>query len=187
MDNLLLQISKKTKLNNNLISAVKDNFELIELKKGDIILSEGQRARHIFFVEKGVLHTYYYHVDKQVTSWFYSENNFITAWSSFYTQKASYEEIKCLENCTLYKLSYERYQFLIQNFPDFANFARCLAEEMLAFLDEYSKGMFFMSAHEKYNLLLNYFPGIELRVKLGLIASFLGISQETLSRVRSKN
>jgi hypothetical protein len=58
---------------------------------------------------------------------------------------------------------------------------------MLIFLDEFNKGWSFLSAKEKYQTLLFYFPDIELRVKLGYIASFLGISQETLSRLRAKS
>jgi len=58
---------------------------------------------------------------------------------------------------------------------------------MLIFLDEFSKGWSFLSAKEKYQSLLSYFPDIELRVKLSYIASFLGISQETLSRLRTQN
>ena len=101
-------------------------------------------------------------------------------------KKPSFEEIECLEDCILYQISYNNYQRLIADFPAFGNFARLLAEEMLAFLDEFSKGWSFLTAKEKYKLLLSYLPDIELRVKLGHIASFLGITQETLSRLRAQ-
>jgi len=85
----------------------------------------------------------------------------------------------------LFSFEYYDYKKLIETYPKFERFSRLLAEEQLAFIDLYSKGYMFMSAKEKYQLLLSNIPDIELRVKLGYIASFLGISQETLSRIRS--
>ncbi|MGI9550919.1 MAG: Crp/Fnr family transcriptional regulator [Aurantibacter sp.] len=187
MQNLLQEISNGCFLSPELQRRITEDFRLSEAKKGEKILIHGNRANYLFFIDEGILHNYYYHNGKQISSWFYPENQFITAWSSFYAQKQSFEEIECLEDCVLYKISYKNYQKLIADFPSFGNFARLLAEEMLAFLDEFSKGWSFLSAKEKYQLLLSYFPDIELRVKLGYIASFLGISQETLSRLRAQS
>jgi len=75
---------------------------------------------------------------------------------------------------------------LLKTDPAFERFGRILMEEQLAFIDYYFKGVLFMTAKEKYSLLLSYFPDITQRVNLGHIASFLGITQETLSRLRSR-
>lgn len=184
MQHLLQEISNRCFLSPELQHHILNDFEEMHIKKGEKILVQGNRANYLYFIKKGVLHTYYYHDDKQISSWFYVENHFITSWYSFYAQKQSFEEIECLEDCNLYRISYKNYQRLIADFPAFGNFARLLAEEMLTFIDEFSKGWSFLTAKEKYDLLLTYFPDIELRVKLGYIASFLGISQETLSRIR---
>ncbi|MEX0288057.1 MAG: Crp/Fnr family transcriptional regulator [Flavobacteriaceae bacterium] len=186
MQNLLKEISNRCFLSPELKERILESFERIELSKGIKIVTVGKKADHLYFVKKGVLHNYYYHAGKQVSSWFYQENHFITAWYSFYTQNESFEEIECLEESILYQISYSNYQKLIADFPSFGNFARLLAEEMLSFIDKFSKGWSFLSAKEKYQLLLYYFPDVELRVKLGYIASFLGISQETLSRLRAQ-
>ncbi len=184
MQSLLQEISNRCFISPEIQQCITNDFEEIEVQKGEKILIQGNRANYLYFTKKGVLHTYYYHDGKQISSWFYSENHFITSWHSFYAQKESFEEIECLENCTLYRISYKNYQRLIADFPAFGNFARLLAEEMLTFLDEFSKGWSFLTAKEKYEILYTYFPNIELRVKLGYIASFLGISPETLSRIR---
>ena len=185
MQSLLQYISTRITLSPELKEQIASCFKIVYAKKGDKILHHNQRASHLFFIEKGILHNYYYHDGRQVSSWFYSEYFFVTAWHSLYTQKASFEEIACLEDCKLYRISYSDYQRLMADFPAFGNFARVLAEEMLVFLDEYSKAWAFLSAREKYEMLQKSFPGIELRVKLGLLASFLGMSQETLSRIRA--
>ncbi|SNZ00920.1 Crp/Fnr family transcriptional regulator [Flagellimonas pacifica] len=186
MQNLLQTISTRAYVSVPLKETLQSCFKLVETQKGDKILLENNRAGHLYFIEKGVLHNYYFHNGKQITSWFYTENQFVTAWYSFYAQKPSFEEIECLEDCALYRISYSDYQKLIADFPAFGNFARLLAEEMLAFLDEFSKGWSFLSAKEKYQLLKHSLPQLELRVKLGLIASFLGVTQETLSRIRAQ-
>lgn len=186
MQSLIQYISERASVNTELKENILHYFEPIETRKGDIILNEDTKADYLFFIKKGVLHNFYFHEHREVTSWFYTENQFITAWSSFYTQSASFETIRCLEDCILYRISYDNYQKLISDFPAFGNFARILAEEILILLDIFSKSWAYMTAKEKYNLLQQYFPQIELRVKLGLIASFLGISQETLSRIRAE-
>lgn len=185
MQQLLQYISTRAYLNAELRSRIINDFEPIKAKKGEKLLVEGKKSDYLYFVDKGILHNYYFQEDRQVTSWFYAENQFITSWFSFYSQKPSFEEIECLEDCSLYRISYSKYQKMIADFPAFNNFARLLAEEMLSFLDQFSKGWSFLSAKEKYQLLISYYPDIILRVKLGSIASFLGISQETFSRIRS--
>lgn len=186
MQNLLQYISTRCFVDPALRERLQNDFEEIEVKKGSVLLESDQRAVNLFFIDKGLVHNYYYRDHKRVSSWFYNENQFSTAWYSFYSQQASFEYIEALEDTVLYQISHAKYQKLIADFPAFGNFARLLAEENLSFLDYFSKGWAFMSAKEKYELLLSYFPDIELRVKIGLIASFLGISQETLSRIRGK-
>ncbi|WP_422104946.1 Crp/Fnr family transcriptional regulator [Winogradskyella sp.] len=186
MQDLLHYISQHAYITPELKKAILNAFQRIETKKGDSILQEGQRAKDLYFVEKGMLHNYYLHDGRQVSSWFYAEGQFITAWSSFYLQKPSFETIECLEDSILYRISFTDFQKLIADFPAFGNFARLMAEDILAVLDEFTKSWSFLSAKEKYELLLRKFPQIELRVKLGYIASFLGISQETLSRIRAQ-
>lgn len=186
MQLLIQSISKRTHCSPELQEQINSRFERVETKKGEKILLEDNRANYLYFIEKGILHNYYYQDTRKITSWFYAEEQFITAWYSFYSQQPSYEEIECLEDCILYRISYTDYQQLISNFPAFNNFARLLAEEMLAFLDQFTKGWSFLSAKEKYKQLNQHFPQVELRVKLGYIASFLGISQETFSRIRSE-
>ncbi|ANQ51497.1 Crp/Fnr family transcriptional regulator [Flammeovirga sp. MY04] len=185
MHHLLQKISQKTLITPELENRIQELFTLQEHQKSDLLLEANQRARYLYYVEKGALHNYYYHDGRQVSSWFYVEDMFITSWYSFYVQQPSFENIECLEDCTLYRISYEDYQKLIQEFPAFGNFARLLSEEILAILDQFSKSWSFLSAKEKYDLMEVYFPKIEQRIKLGHIASFLGISQETLSRIRA--
>ncbi len=183
---LLQFIGTRCYISSELRARIEQDFHRIETKAGDVLLKQDRHANKLYFIDQGLMHNYYYHDGKQVSSWFYNENQFDTAWYSFYAQKPGFEEIACLEDCVLFEITFEKYQKLIADFPAFGNFARLLAEEILAFLDYFSKSWSFLSAKEKYDLLQTHFPLIEQRVKLGQIATFLGISQETLSRIRNK-
>lgn len=163
---------------------IADAFIHERLAKHSLVLRQDKIARKLYLVESGIFRSFYSHDGRDVSSWFYKEGQWMTSWHSFYNQRAGFESIEALEECSVYSLDKHRYDELIKSSRAFESFMRLLAEEQLAFMDLYFKGYMFMSAREKYDLLLSHFPDIELRVKLGTIASYLGISQETLSRLR---
>lgn len=186
MEILIASIEESVRLNNVEKKIIYSYFDIIQQSKNELLLKEHQYSKYLYFIKKGTVRTYYEHKEKYITSWFYKEGQWVTSWYSFLRQEASYEAIETLEDCELYMISYSNYQKLILELPKFERFARLLIEDQLTFIDYYSKGYMFLSAKERYDLLLQFYPDIELRVKLGLIASFLGISQETLSRLRKR-
>ncbi|MCL3781323.1 Crp/Fnr family transcriptional regulator [Prolixibacteraceae bacterium JC049] len=186
MDRLIELVNLAIKISAEEEQIIRSYFEKVEIKNKTELLRQGQKSNQLYFIEKGLIHTYYYHDDKEVTSWFYAEENFVTSWYSFLSQAPSFEYLRALEDTTAHTITYSKLQQLYKECPAFERFGRILAEQNLAFLESYSKGYMFLSAKEKYDLLNATIPDITLRVKLGQIASFLGISQETLSRLRSK-
>jgi len=173
-----VRISESTQVN------VTKSFNREELHQGHEVIKRDRTARKLYFIESGAFRTYYDHQDKDVTSCFYLEGQWMTTWHSFYTQQPSYESIEVLEDAVVYSINKDDLAKLISTNPQIDTFMRLMAEEQVSFMDAYFKGYMFMSATEKYNLLLTTYPTIENRVKLGYIASYLGISQETLSRIR---
>ncbi len=161
-------------------------FKPEEYPKGTLLLKEGQFSKKLYFIEKGIARTFSYDKGKEVTSWFYAEDQFLTAWHSFFSQSySSFENIELLEDTKLYSITYNDYQKLLKSNLNFSIFGRKVVEYFLTVLDLYSKSYQFLSAKEKYKLVNETFPGICNRVKLGLVASVMGISQETLSRIRA--
>jgi len=187
MEDLLRHLRLKSEVTTDLEEAIRSTFKTEHIQKKVVFEKAQQVCRKLYFISTGCLRTYYYAKgDKQVSSWFYTEKQFVTSWSSFYGNQVSFEYLETLEECELYSIDVTDFQNLIRKHPTFERFARLLVEEQMVFLDTYFKGYMFLSAKERYELLLSYFPAIELRVGLGQIASFLGISIETLSRIRSK-
>lgn len=161
-------------------------FKIENLNKGDIVLTEGQIAKKLYFIETGLARTFLYDKEKEVSSWFYMETQILTSWHSFYAQAPSFEYIEILENTLAYSITYSDFQMLLDENDTFNLLGRYINEATLIALDYYSKSYQFLNAKEKYALIQETFPGILNRVKLGSIASLMGVSQETLSRLRAK-
>jgi len=170
----------------NIIDVLEKHSEQRNYKKGDLLIKEGQVAHRLYYLEKGTARTFYYHNAKDITSWIYSEDRPFTAWSSYLNNQPSFENIEILEDSIVASFTKDVLEELYLKYPAIGLYGRKMVERQLAFLDAYYKGYMFMSAKERYDLLLTVFPDITQRVNLGHIASFLGISQETLSRIRAK-
>ncbi len=183
--NQLLNTST-TPFSKEIIEALEKVAKIETLPKGSLLVKEGQIAHRLYFLEKGTARTYYYHNAKDITSWIYKENMPFTAWYSFLDKKSSFENVEVLEASTIISFTKEDLEALYRQHPSFNHYGRKMAEQQLSYLDAFYKGYLFMTAKERYDLLLATFPDVTQRVNLGHIASLLGISQETLSRIRAK-
>jgi len=154
--------------------------------KNDLLVEEGKTCKYLYFLSKGTVRTYLYQKGKDITHWIYPENSIFTSWHSYLLRKPSLEYIEATCDATIFAISYNNWQELYQNHPSLERFGRLMMEEQMAVIDDFYKGYYFLTAKEKYELLINVFPEIIQIANLGHIASMLGISQETLSRVRGK-
>jgi CRP-like cAMP-binding protein len=166
--------------------AVEEGFERLVFPKNHFLVNEGKTCRHLYFIEKGSARGFYNLDEKQVTHWFAFENDFVTSFHSFITQQPAVENIQLLEGSVLWGISKNKLEQLLTNFHDIEKLLRLAYEKYYIRLEErYVNGQF-KSAGERYDDLLVQSPHIIERVPLGYIASYLGISQETLSRVRAR-
>ena len=157
-----------------------------EYKKGTILLEQGKTCRKLYFLVSGTVRTYFYQNDKDVTHWIYINDSIFTSFNSYILQKPSVEFLETTEDSNIVSITYSEWQFLYKKYPELERFGRLIMEEQMAAIDEFYKGYYFLSAKEKYNLLIESYPEILQKANLGHIASMLGISQETLSRIRGK-
>jgi len=172
-------------LSPDLWAKVQVHLQYDERKKGERLLRSAQICDRIYFLKKGLVRTYYEQGGKEYTSWFYDKGQYFTSWYSFYCRRESFEFIEVLEDAELYFLEYKDYQSLQDSEPELLRIAKYVAEEATAFLDYSNMGHARRTAAERYRDLLYFFPDIELRTKLSHVASFLEVSQETLSRIRA--
>ena len=158
----------------------------ISKKKGEFVAEEGKTAKHLYFLASGVARTFLYLNGKDITHWISLENSLITSWHSYISQKPALEYVELTQDSQLVQISKESWNLLYEKHPELERFSRLVLEEEMAVIDEFYKGYYFLTAKEKYELLVSKAPEIVQKANLGHIASMLGITQETLSRIRGK-
>ena len=151
-----------------------------------MLIKEGRIERSVYIIEKGIARAFSRKEDKEITFWFGSESNILLSYNSFFLREPGYENIELLENSILYKVSDSVLLNLYQTDLEMANWGRKLAESELINLEESFINRQFKTAKECYEDFIKSSPDILQRVQLGHIASFLGISQVTLSRIRAE-
>jgi CRP-like cAMP-binding protein len=155
--------------------------------KGHILVKPGSVCTSIFFVEKGLTRTFYYKDGKDVTDWFSPENTFAVSIVSFITQQPDRRGIELLEDSNLWALDYNDLEMLCNQHHEIERFTRLLAANGILMTQERFDDLHFATAAERYKKLIDRQPTILQRAHLGMIASYLGITQETLSRIRSQH
>lgn len=186
MQQLFNHISNYYALGTDASEALNSCFEKISLSKNAYLLNEGQVCRHLYFAEKGALRGFYNLDGKEITHWFAFENDFVTSFHSFITKEPAVENIQLLEGCILWAISKETLTSLFDRYHEIERLMRIAYEKYYIRLEERFVNAHFKTAKERYEDLLHQTPHILERVPLGYIASYLGISQETLSRVRGR-
>jgi CRP-like cAMP-binding protein len=186
MQQLLHHISNFSPLGAEAQNALNSCFEKITLSKNTYLLNEGQVCRKLYFLEKGALRGFYNVDGKEITHWFGFENDFVTSFHSFITKEPSVENIQLIEGSILWSISKETLTGLFDSYHEIERLMRIAYEKYYIRLEERFVNAQFKTATERYEDLLEQTPHILERVPLGYIASYLGISQETLSRIRSK-
>lgn len=173
-------------LTNDALESLGAALKPVELEKGSFLVTEGKICQHVYFLEKGCLRGYYNLDGREVTYWFAFENNFVTSLLSFVTQKPGMENIQLLEDCKLWAVTHSDLQRLYDQHPDISRLGRIMNERYYVMLEERFVSNHFKEARERYENLLTQSPHILQRVPLGYVATYLGMTQETLSRIRSK-
>jgi CRP-like cAMP-binding protein len=168
------------------MNAVQDSFEEVVLAKNEYLVTEGKTCRHLYFLEQGALRGYYTLEGKEITHWFGFENDFVTSFHSFITQQPAIENIQLLEGSILWSISKEKLNALLNQHSEIERLVRIVYENYYIRLEERFINSQFKTALERYQNLLEQTPQMIERIPLGYIASCLGISQETLSRIRSR-
>jgi CRP-like cAMP-binding protein len=157
-----------------------------EVPARQLLLQPGQVAQRLYFIEQGLARGYALHAGQDVSSWFMHEGDFVISIVSFLTQQPSTEYIELLEPSVLHAISYQHLQELYRAFPEFNYVGRVLTERYYVQSEQRAYQLRTLPAKERYAQLLADFPNLGQRVPQKYLASYLGISPETLSRLRAR-
>lgn len=165
--------------------ALKTIFKQMSYPKGHILLNADCIEKNVYFIKRGVVRAYANGASGQVTFWFGLEGALVLSMNSYISGKKSYESIELLEDCDFYEFNISELRSLYEGDVHLANWGRKLAEQELVKTEERLIAMQFKTAQERYADLMMSQPELLLRVQLGYIASYLGMSQVSLSRIRA--
>jgi len=184
---LLKSVEERISISKEEFDFCKTLFIPKKLRKKQYLLQEGDVCRYTAFVEKGMLRTFT--VDEKGNEpilQFSMEGWWIADLYSFLTDEPSQYNIEAMEECELLLITKENWDILLKKVPAFEHYFRILIQNNLIATQRRLMSSLSETAEEKYTKLINNFPGCVQRVPQHMIASYLGITPETLSRVRSQ-
>jgi len=186
-DLLLKHIRQKVDFDQQQITVLKDFFSTRKLGKKDFLLQEGEICSHLAFVSSGILKSFICDENgKERISLFAFEGWWISDFKSFITQEKAVLNINAVENAELLLISYDDYERLTLEIPIMDRYFRILYQNSLVTKDHRLMVSNKSTAEEKYLALVKSNPEIFQRISHTLIASYLGLSPETVSRVRKR-
>ncbi len=168
------------------LADVKRLAKIREVPKNEVLVREGDYSYELYYVVKGGARAYYLKDGKTISDWFAFENDFISSIVSFFLQVPSQHYIETLEDTTFMVLQLKDIELLCDKHHDFERLGRLSTTKTMLQLQQRIVSLQFKTSKERYDSLLEKYPKIELRAPLGDIASYLGITQETLSRLRNR-
>lgn len=163
------------------------HFQHLEYPKNYFLLKSGKPCKYLWFMTAGAAR--YFYTDnqgKEMNTWFSLDTQIITDTTSFVKQEPAQESIQLIEDSEMYSIEYSAIQALLQKHHSFALWYIKLVElHYISQIEDRLSDLQFLDAKQRYQKLLSLYPDITNRVSLRNIASYLNITQETLSRIRA--
>jgi CRP-like cAMP-binding protein len=161
-------------------------FKLVTLKKGEYFLKTGRHSERLGFVKNGIIREFVFIDDKEVTKWISTKGYFVVDLSSFVFQQTARWNIQALTDCELYIIDTKDYQRIRQVIPRWTELEKLFIAKCFTVLEDRVLQHLSMTAEERYNQLFNFNKELFNQVPLQYLASMLGMTPETLSRLRKK-
>jgi CRP-like cAMP-binding protein len=160
-------------------------FECKELNKGEKFIKSGRIADEYMFLEIGFIRSYLFDTEgNEITLNFYTPHEMVFEVASFFQRQPSQETFEAITNCTGWVLTYEKLNALFHALPEFREFGRAMLVKGFIGFKIRTISLINKTAEERYELLLNSKPEIFQHAPLKYIASYLGITDTSLSRIR---
>lgn len=186
-EQLLNLITKKTALDNDDKELCEKYFESVSFSKNTIIEHEGTIPQYLYFVVSGFMRLFHYNnLGDEITTHINCPPGFITSYSHFTDCKKSSENVACITDCVLLRITKSDLDFLVQNSAAFRNFSTWVFQQSIAYNENRAIDLATLTAEQRYKKLIDNYPEILFNVPLQHIASFLGMNPKSLSRIRKQ-
>lgn len=166
---------------------IASHFELVQFKKNQIVLAEDKISNDYYFLNDGVIRAFTYNLDgDEITTSFFVKGNFVFEVSSLFKRIPSKENIQAITNCVAFRITYDKLQFLFHSIPEFRELGRANLVNGFISFKQRTISLINESAEMRYENLLRSNPDVVKNVPLKYIASYLGVTDTSLSRIRKQ-
>lgn len=184
MESLKSCISGQINIDKDAMMGITSAFKPVELKKGEFFLESGTLCKKMAFIETGYLRMFDVVDGKEITFWIGTSGKFITSLSSFIFQTNNFWNIQAITDCKLHVISRQQHFELCETQPKWLEFDNLLLAHSFALLEQNMFAQLHTTAQQRFESLLKEEPSLFNQVPLQYIASMLGITPESLSRLR---
>lgn len=186
-EHLLKLISEKVTLSNNDRELCKRYFEPVLFPKNHVVEEEGNIPKYLYFVASGFVRLFHYNDNgEEVTTHLNCPPGFITSYAHFTNQTKANENVECVTECELLRISKNNLDQLIQQSAALKDFSIWVFQQSLSYNENRSKELATLTAEQRYLKLVDNNPDLLHHVPMQYIASFLGMNPKSLSRIRKQ-
>lgn len=183
---LLAYFSKILPLSQDEIDAIVATLTIKSFPKGTVLLKEGEISSEAYFVLDGCVRQYFLVDGEEKTNNFFTEEQWVISMQSMTNNSPSKHFLECVVECTLVVGNREKEELLYSQFPKLATISRKVMEKVFAEQQELSGSYFTDTPEERYLNLMNTRPELLQRIPQYMIASYVGVKPESLSRIRKR-
>lgn len=178
---------KEISLDKKSFSSLKNIFKLRVVKKDSFFLQEGERSTEIGFIVNGIFRSYY--IDKKgndITKYFYAEGSTLFSYVAHLSQKESMYYIQALEDSEIFAAKISDFEKIVEGNYQLLLFYKKMIDEALVIKEEHANSFKLLNSMDRYKQFLLTYPSLEKRLKQYHLASYLGITPVSLSRIKNK-
>lgn len=187
IDNFLKTLNTITPIPNKELEKLKKISKVKKIKKREYFLSQGDRCSHIAFVVDGLFRITYLTEDgKEFTKSFLPQNDFLISYSALLEERESYFSIEALEDSTIIVMDYYEWLKLFKDEVSWHKLLILILQKAFCKKEAREREFLLFDAQTRYESFLNTYPNLSHRIKQHILASYLGISPVTLSKLKKK-
>jgi len=186
MENLISLFKQYIDLSEEELEFLKNNLVTRSVSKNHVLLKESEISTEFYFIDQGCIRLFYNSNEEEKTAYFYTENMFVSSYQSFTKQIPATHNIAAIEDSKLIVFNLESVVKFTSYSPKFEFLARVIMEEELATYQQIISSFITQNAEERYQNFVKENPKLIQRIPQHQIATFLGVTSETLSRIRNR-
>ena len=183
---LLELINQITILEEKEIELIKNSFKPLQLTKGEFFLESGKINKHIGFLNKGLVRYFVYKDEEESTFEFTKEGEFIADYQSFNNKNESVQNIQAIEDCEILIINYENVQNIFNSTKKGNLIGRRIIEHRFDIMVNQLLAIYMQNHEDRYQSFIKHYSDLSHRIPQYLIASYVGVKPESLSRIRRR-